>query len=183
MNITVIGRGSVGGGLADRWERAGHTVMRIGRDGGDASDADVLLVAVPSGSIADALGKVSGLAGKVAIDATNPFTGRDETFESLSHQVKSIIGGPVAKAFNTNFADLYDQIDEQRVRPSNLYAADDDAREVAEQLSRDAGYEPVYVGGLDQAGALEKHLMRLLGPTAQAGLGRFFYRYARPGEL
>ena len=106
MNITVIGRGSVGGGLADRWERAGHTVMRLGRDGGDASDADVLLVAVPSGSIADALGKVSGLAGKVAIDATNPFTGRDETFETLSHQVKSIIGGPVAKAFNTNLADL-----------------------------------------------------------------------------
>jgi hypothetical protein len=29
MNITVIGRGS-GGGLADRWERAGHTVTRLG---------------------------------------------------------------------------------------------------------------------------------------------------------
>jgi len=97
--------------------------------------------------------------------------------------VKSIVDGPVAKAFNTNFADLYDQIDQQRVRPSNLYAAEDGAGEVAEQLSRDAGYEPVYVGGLEQAGTLEKHLIRLLGPTAQAGLGRFFYRYARPGEL
>jgi len=183
VNITVIGRGKVGGGLADRWERAGHAVRRIGRDGGDASDADAVVVAVPSGQIADALGKVSGIAGKIAIDTTNPFAGRDERFESLTHQVKSIVGGPVAKAFNTNFADLYDQIDEQRVRPSNLYAADDDAREVAEQLSRDAGYEPVYIGGLDQAGTLEKHLSRLLGPTAQAGLGRFFYRYARPGEL
>src|SRR6266540_3583863 len=183
MKITVIGRGKVGGGLADRWEKAGHVVTRIGGDGGDASNADVVLVAVPSGQIADALSKVTGLAGKVTIDATNPFAGRDEKFESLTHQVKSIVGGPVAKAFNTNFADLYDQIDEQRVRPSNLFAADDDAREVAEQLSRDAGYEPVYVGGLDQAGTLEKQLSRLLGPTAQAGLGRFFYRYARPGEL
>lgn len=183
VKITVIGRGKVGGGLADRWEQAGHSVTRIGRDGGDASEADVVLVAVPSGSIGEALGRVSGLAGKIAIDATNPFTGRDEKFESLAHQVKSIIGGPVAKAFNTNFADLYDQIDEQRARPSNLYAAEDAAREITEQLSRDAGYDPVYVGGLEQAGVLERHLSRLLGPAAQAGLGRFFYRYARPGEL
>ena len=183
VKIAVIGRGKVGGGLADRWELAGHAVTRIGRDGGDASDAVVVLVAVPSGEIADALGKVSGLAGKIAIDATNPFAGRDEKFESLTHQVKSIIGGPVAKAFNTNFAELYDQIDEQRARPTNLYAAEDGAREITEQLSCDAGYDPVYVGGLEQAGVLERHLSRLLGPTAQAGLGRFFYRYAKPGEL
>jgi 8-hydroxy-5-deazaflavin:NADPH oxidoreductase len=64
MNITVIGRGNVGGGLARRWERAGHTVTTLGRDGGDASDADVV-VAVPSGAIADALAKVGGLHGKV----------------------------------------------------------------------------------------------------------------------
>ena len=75
VKIAVIGRGKVGGGLGDRWERAGHTVTRIGREGGDASDADVVLVGVPSGSIAEALGKVSGLAGKIAIDATNPFGG------------------------------------------------------------------------------------------------------------
>src|SRR5919202_439270 len=68
MKITVVGRGNVGGGLADRWERAGHAVTRLGRDGGDASDADVVLVAVPGSAIADALGKVSGLEGKVVID-------------------------------------------------------------------------------------------------------------------
>ena len=182
MNVTVIGRGKVGGGLADRWERAGNVVRRIGRDGGDASDADAVVVAVPSGQIADALAKVSGIAGKIAIDTTNPFAGRDEKFESLTHQVKSIIGGPAAKAFNTNFADLYDQIDEQRVRPSNLYAADDDAREVAELLSRDAGYEPVYVGGLEQAGTLEKHLARLLGPHRSSGARTIFLSLRKAGR-
>jgi predicted dinucleotide-binding enzyme len=40
MRIAVVGRGNVGGGLADRWERAGHDVTRIGRDGGDVSDAE-----------------------------------------------------------------------------------------------------------------------------------------------
>src|SRR5919106_5964783 len=51
MNITVIGRGNVGGALAGLWERAGHTAAAMGRGGGDASDADVVFVAVPSGAI------------------------------------------------------------------------------------------------------------------------------------
>jgi predicted dinucleotide-binding enzyme len=182
VNITVIGRGNVGGGLARRWENAGHTVTALGRDGGDASNADAVLVAVPSAQIADALGKVTGVAGKATIDATNAFGGRNEQFESLAHEVKSIVGGPVAKSFNTNFAALYDEIDEQRARPSNLYAADDDARETTEQLIRDAGYDPVYVGDLEHARALEDQLA-LEGAINSGGLGRFFYRYAPPGEL
>jgi 8-hydroxy-5-deazaflavin:NADPH oxidoreductase len=182
VNIFVLGRGNVGGGLARRWERAGHAVTAVGRDGGDATDADVVVVAVPSGQIADALGKVGGLAGKVAIDTTNPYAGRNEQYPSLAHEVKALVDGPVAKAFNVNFAVLYDQIDQQRVRPSNLYAAEDGAREVAEQLIRDAGYDPVWVGGLDQARALEDHLGLVVAVT-QAGLGPFLYRYAKPGEL
>jgi predicted dinucleotide-binding enzyme len=183
LRITTIGRGNVGGGLARLWRRAGHEVTEIGHEGGDASNADVVLIAVPSGQIADALGKVTGLAGKVAIDATNAFRGRNEQYPSLAHEVKSIIGGPVAKAFNVNYAALYDQINEQRVRPSDLYAADDAAREVTEQLSRDAGYDPVYVGGLEQARALEDHLTGLSSAIRWGEMGPFFYRYAKPGEL
>jgi predicted dinucleotide-binding enzyme len=182
MNITTIGRGHVGGGLARRWRQAGHTVTELGREGGDASDADVVLVAVPSGSMQEALGKVRGLAGKVAIDATNAFTGRNPAYPSLAHEVKALVGGPVAKAFNLNFAALYEQIEQQRVRPSTLYAAEDGARAVTEQLIRDAGYEPVSAGGLDQARALEDHL-GLFFAISQNGLGPCFYRYARPGEL
>ena len=91
-------------------------------------------------------------------DTTNPYAGRNETYPSLAHEVKALVGGPVAKAFNVNFAVLYDQVDQQRVRPSNLYAAEDGARELTEQLSRDAGYDPACVGGLDQARALEDHV-------------------------
>ena len=182
MNITVIGRGNVGGGLARRWERAGHTVTELGRDGGDASDADAVLLAVPSDAIAEALGKVSGLDGKIVLDATNAFHGRNEEFESLAHEVKSIVGGPIAKAFNCNYAALYDQIDEQRTRPCNLYAAEEGAVAMAEQLSRDAGFDPVSTGGLGSARMLEDHL-GLMMAISEGGLGRFFYRYAKPGEL
>jgi 8-hydroxy-5-deazaflavin:NADPH oxidoreductase len=174
MNITVIGRGNVGGGLAARWRNAGHEVQELGRDGGDASSADAVLLAVPSGAIADALGKVSGVQGKVVVDATNAFGGRNEDFSSLAHEVKSITGGPVAKAFNLNFARLYDRIDEQPERPGMLYAADDDAREVTEQLIRDAGYDPVPAGDLEKARALED----FLGPFG--AFGPSFYRFWKP---
>ena len=178
MKVTTIGKGNIGGGLARLWERAGHEVTTLGSDGGDASDADVVLVAVPSGALGDALSKISGLEGKIVIDANNAFAGRDERYESFAHQVKEHTNGPTAKAFNANFARLYDQIGEARATPSCLYAADDDAREVTEQLIRDAGYEPVSVGGLESARALEDFVAGVLGK-----IGRVFYRFAPPGEL
>jgi predicted dinucleotide-binding enzyme len=178
MNITTIGKGNIGGGLARLWEQAGHDVTTLGREGGDASTADVVLVAVPSGSISEALDKVTGLEGKVAIDATNAFQGRNEQYESLAQEVKAQTNGPVAKAFNANFAALYDQIGDERVRPGCLYAADDEARDVTEQLIRDAGYDPVSVGGIENARALEDFVAGVLGKV-----GRVFYRFAAPGEL
>jgi predicted dinucleotide-binding enzyme len=182
MKIATIGRGNVGGGLAKRWRKAGHEVTEIGSDGGDVSEAEVILVAVRSNVIGDALGKVTGLSDQVVIDATNAFTGRTEGFESLAHEIKSHVSGPVAKSFNCNYAAIYDEIDSQRVPPSNLYAAEEGAVEVTEQLSRDAGYEPVSAGGLENARLLEDHLL-LMNSINNGGLGRFFYRDAKPGEL
>jgi len=71
MKVAVLGRGNVGGGLADLWERAGHELTRIGQEGGDVSDAEAVVVAVPGGAIAEALDNVQGIEGKTVIDATN----------------------------------------------------------------------------------------------------------------
>jgi 8-hydroxy-5-deazaflavin:NADPH oxidoreductase len=179
MKITTIGKGNIGGGLGARWRKAGHEVTELGREGGDASDADAVLVAVPSNAIDDALAKVTGVEGKVVIDATNAFGGRAEGFDSLAHQVKARTSGPVAKAFNLSFARIYDRIDEQETPPGNIYAADDEAREVTEQLIRDAGFEPVYGGNLDNARAMEDFLAILVAYANDAG-GQPFYRFARP---
>ena len=178
MNITTIGRGTIGGGLARIWEQAGHKVTLLGHTGGDASDADAVLVAVPSGSISDALEGVTGLESKIAIDATNAFTGRNEQYESFAHEVKAHTNGPVAKAFNANVGVLFDQIGRQRVRPGCLYAADDEARDVTQRLIRDAGYEPENIGGLESARALEDFV-----PGVFVKLAPAFYRFAAPGEL
>jgi 8-hydroxy-5-deazaflavin:NADPH oxidoreductase len=180
LKIVTIGRGNIGGGLARLWRDAGHEVEGLGRDGGDASDADVILVAVPGDQISPALARVTGLAGKTAIDATNVFPPRHGDFPSYAEEVKSFTGGPVAKSFNMNFAALFDAVREQRVRPSNLYVADEDASEVTEQLIRDAGYDPVHVGDLSRARDFEDAVWLLMGIAPPGGV---FYRFAVPGEL
>ena len=183
MKITVLGRGNVGGGLADLWERAGHEVQRLGRDGGDAGGADAVLIAVPSGELPDALGKVQGLEGKTILDATNIFQGeRPDGAASLAEYVKARTRGQVAKAFNANFASLYDRLGEAASTPSCLYCAEDAARETTEQLIRDAGYEPVSAGGLENARPLEDFL-KLIFAVSQSGTGPFLYRIAPPDRL
>jgi len=182
MKIVTVGRGRIGGGLAGMWSKAGHEVVTLGRDGGDGSAADAVLVAVPGPAIAAALANMTGITGKVTIDATNAYGQRSARFASQAHEIKSIIGGPTAKSFNTNWASLYDQIGQQRVRPSNLFATDPEARQVAEQLIVDAGFDPVYAGDLEHARLLEDHLP-LIQAVANAGLGPFLYRMASPGQL
>src|SRR5207247_56041 len=134
---------------AGRWERASHEVTRIGRDGGDVSDAEAVLVAVPGGAVGEALEKVQGIQGKTVIDATNLVGAEPPSgFASNAEFIKSQTNGPTAKSFNVNFARLYDQIDSAKSRPGNLFVADDEARAATEQLIRDAGYEPVFGGEL-----------------------------------
>jgi predicted dinucleotide-binding enzyme len=172
MKIAVIGRGNVGGGLAQRWRAAGHDVQQLGKDGGDVSAADVLVVAVPAGAIADAFAKLTGADGKVTIDTTNAIGGRPDGFESMTHQVKSLANGPTSRAFNTIFARAYDKIDGQ----SCLWCGDDDAQEATEELITDAGLDPVQVGDLGRAAGLESLLLDVIFPIAQARGGPFFYR-------
>jgi 8-hydroxy-5-deazaflavin:NADPH oxidoreductase len=71
MKVAVLGRGNVGGGLADLWERASHELTRIGREGGNVSDVEAVVVAVPGGAITEALDNVQGIERKTVIDATN----------------------------------------------------------------------------------------------------------------
>jgi predicted dinucleotide-binding enzyme len=96
--------------------------------------------------------------------------------------VKSKTNGPTAKSFNTNFATLYDRLGEAGSTPSNMWSGDEEARQVVEQLNRDAGYEPVYAGPLENAAAQENFL-RLTSAISQGGLGPFLYRMAPPDQL
>src|ERR1051326_522088 len=178
MKIATIGRGNIGGGLGDFWEKAGHDVTRLGKEGGDVSEADVVLVAVPGGAIAAALDEVTGLEGKTVIDATNLIGAeRPSGFNSNAEYVKSKTGGAAAKSFNLTFAAAYDRLGQTQSRPSNVWTGDEEARGVVEQLTRDAGYEPVYAGGLENA-RMQEDSLALLFSINRAGAGPVFYRFA-----
>ncbi len=184
MKVTTIGRGTIGGTLGRLWTTAGHEVTQLGRDGGDAADADVVLLAVPGEAVPDALAGVAGLHGKVVIDATNRMGARAPSpppagYRSISEYVKAQTGGPTAKAFNLNFGKLFDQAAKASSRPDNIWVGDESARASVEQLSRDIGMEPLNGGPLENAAIQEEFAAMLVAMVRDAG-GPFFYRFASP---
>lgn len=183
MKIAVVGKGNVGGGLADLWEKAGHEVQRIGSEGGDVSGADAVLIAIPGAAVAEAFETVTGLEGKTVIDATNLIGSEPPGgFASNAEFIKSKTGGPTAKSFSVNFAAIYERIADTSSTPGNVWCGDEETRALLEQLNRDAGYDPIYAGGLENAALLEGAL-RFFFAIAQGGMGQFFYRMAPPDQF
>jgi hypothetical protein len=156
--------------------------MRLGRDGGDVSDAEAVLMAVPGGAIADAFDRLRGFEGKTTIDATNLYNvSPPRGFASNAEFVKSKTKGPTAKSFNVNFASLFGRLADARARPGNLWCGDDQAREVVERLNRDAGYDPVRTGPLERAAAQEALIGVIFGIAE--GMGPYVYRFAPVDQL
>jgi len=165
MKIAVIGTGKIGGTLGGRWRAAGHEVVYGSRAGsgegpggaplmavGDAlTGADVVLLAVPGGAVAEvAAANGAALAGKVVIDAANrigqPDTDSRAAITAAAPQARYV------RAFNTlgweNFADP--------PRGAALfYAADPSARAAAEELITAVGLEPVFAGDASATGTVD----------------------------
>lgn len=185
MKVTTIGRGMIGGTLGRLWTSAGHEVTQLGRAGGDAADADVVLLAVPNQVVPAAFAGVTGLRGKVVIDATNRLGGQAPPtgYPSIAEYVKASTGGPTAKAFNVNIGRWLDQAAAARARPGNLWVGDEGARAAVEQLSRDVGMEAVYGGPLDRAATQEAFAYIFVSIIKDVGADPLFYRFAAPENL
>ena len=185
MKIAFVGHGQVGAPLADHLQRAGHAVTLAVRDPGSASvrdalarnanlqvaapklavrDADVVFLATPYQSNEAALRPLADeLRGKILIDCTNPVG------PNLSHGLDSVRSGSevvqalvpdarVVKAFTIygfeNFEDS--AYPGYGVKPVMMYCGNDaGAREVVGRLIAELGWEPLDVGGLEQALHLE----------------------------
>jgi len=185
MKIAFVGHGQVGAPLADHLQRAGHAVTLAARDPGSASvrdalarnanlqvaapklavrDADVVFLATPYQSNEAALRPLADeLRGKILIDCTNPVG------PNLSHGLDSVRSGSevvqalvpdarVVKAFTIygfeNFEDS--AYPGYGVKPVMMYCGNDaGAREVVGRLIAELGWEPLDVGGLEQALHLE----------------------------
>jgi len=181
LRIGIIGSGRIGGAIGRRWAEAGHQVMFSSRNpdglaelvataGGNASSGypqdaasfgDVILLAVPYGAMPQVGADYARLmAGKVIIDCTNPRADRDGPMadEAISQgtgmaSAAYFPGTRLVRAFN---AVSFTMVEDEAHRDGELIGipvAGDDAEAVAvaEQLVRDAGFDPVRVGDLDSA--------------------------------
>ncbi len=185
MNIAFLGYGQVGSALADQLQKTGHAVSLAASDPSSTklqqalarnpklttlspkeavSKAQVVFLATPFHANEATLKAVAvELEGKILVDCTNPVG------PNLSHGLNSLRSGSelvqelvpkteVVKAFTIygyeNFEDnsfpLYG------VKPAMLFCGRDaNAKEMVSELIRQLGWEPIDVGGLEQALHLE----------------------------
>jgi len=185
MNIAFIGYGNVGAPLADHLQRAGHNVvlaadqplsetaqkalkrnsnLKTAPPREAVKEADVVFLATPFQANEAATGAVAAeLEGKVLVDCTNPVG------PGLAHGLNSVRSGSemlqslapktkVVKAFTIYGFENFENsaYPGYNVKPVMMFCgADPTAKQVVAQLITELGWEPLDVGGLEQALHLE----------------------------
>jgi 8-hydroxy-5-deazaflavin:NADPH oxidoreductase len=165
MKIAMIGKGNIGRTLGASWRAAGHDVVYGARGGpGDGpggaplrgirdamKGAGVVVLAVPGAAVPDLVNEHGdALAGKVVIDAVNRMGAAE--YDSRALIAAAAPSARYVRAFNSlGWENLADP-----VPGANLFfAADPEARAVAEELITAVGLEPAYVGGADATPAVD----------------------------
>ena len=179
MNIGIIGSGNIGENAARLFAQAGHDVAVSNSRGPEslqdlvdeigpnaraatveeaADFGDVVLVAIPFFA-RDTL-STEALNGKIVIDATNYYPGRDGEidFDGLTSSellAQSISGARLVKSFNTMYYETLanEGRSENEDRLVLFLAGDDeDAKETVSGLIGEIGFAPVDTGSLREGG-------------------------------
>lgn len=180
LRIGIIGSGNMGGTLGEIWARAGHQVYFSSRNPGElqelvsrvgsnaragspedaAAFGEVVVIAVPYGALPQ-VGRdhAEQLRGKVVIDVGNPREDRDGPMANDAIAKGTGLASaeylPGTRLVRALSAIAYTMIGSRR-EDGGMYgvpiAGDDpEAVEIAARLTREAGLEPVIVGGLSEA--------------------------------
>lgn len=145
-------------------------------------EADIIVLAIWFDAIKEVLKQyASDLQGKIIIDPSNPIAPDDKggfikiigESESAGKTISGLLptGAKLVKALGTVGAASLENAAHQKPEPAVLFYASDDTGLNAdvEQLIRDAGFEPLRVGGLDQSIRIEVfgdlHQFGALGKT------------------
>src|SRR5258708_38325633 len=183
MKIGIIGSGHGGSALGGVWAKAGNEVMfssrnldndkklaaevganaRAGTPLEAAAFGQVILLAVPYSAFPELTKSLgNSLQGKVVINASNPFPQRDGEIANQAREEGAglfdahlLSGALVVRAFNAVGAARMASAHENPGKIGMPIAGHKKAIDAASRLVRQAGFEPVVVGGLDMG----KYLM------------------------
>ncbi|OLE26453.1 MAG: hypothetical protein AUG44_12965 [Actinobacteria bacterium 13_1_20CM_3_71_11] len=168
MNIAVLGAGRIGSTVGRLWHAAGHQVTFAARDLAEpralaaelgerahaatvpdsVAVADVVLVAVPGSAVSDVLKNAGSLAGRVVIDAANQMGGHRLTLRQLADAYP---GAGWVRAFNTLQARVLAEENHRQPPWVVFLSGTETAKRTATKLIRDAGFEPVDLGGVEDS--------------------------------
>lgn len=185
MRIGIIGSGKIGATLGRLWAASGHAIRfgsreperlqglaaELGASAGSQEDscewAEAVFAASPYGQWPDLASRLAPLvAGKVVMDAANPYPQRDGAFAQAALDERKGSGVPVARllpgayyvrAFNSVYWEtLRDQSGRAPPRLAIPLVGDDPASlDLAAVLVGDAGFDPLVVGPLVHAGTFD----------------------------
>jgi predicted dinucleotide-binding enzyme len=181
MKIGIIGSGNIGGTVGTLWVKAGHQVLfssrnpenlkqlvdglgslaRAGTVRAALTFGDAILIAVPYGAYPQ-IGKdyAQELAGKIVLDAGNAVLSRDGEISKEAREIgigatstKYLPKARIVRAFNTiNYRIVAENAHRPGERMAIPVAGDDkEALATALRLIRDAGFDPVVIGSLEDA--------------------------------
>jgi 8-hydroxy-5-deazaflavin:NADPH oxidoreductase len=146
-------------------DRLNATADEIGARAGtpqEAAAAEVVILSIPWTAVDDVIAQVD-LDGKIVVDTTNQFGagGWEELPDGLTAaqlNQRRMPGARLVKSFNTLTA-AFQASEAGRDAESRVVqwvcGDDAEAKEIVSQLIRDAGFEPVDVGGLADAAVME----------------------------
>ncbi|MBS1796963.1 MAG: NADPH-dependent F420 reductase [Acidobacteria bacterium] len=199
MKIAILGAGMVGATLGRRFAGAGHEVFfgvpepaehedkkafaAVGTVGEAARAAEIILLAVPFGSIGDAIERCGDLAGKILVDCTNPLRMADGKLgltlgfdDSAAEKVAALApGARVVKCFNqTGFDNMANPAFAGGRAVQFVCGDDSEARETVANLAGEIGFDAVDAGELKTARLLEPFAMLWIHLAMTTGLGRDF---------
>lgn len=197
MKIAIIGSGNVGGALAQKFIKAGHTVLvgakfplseksiklatQIGEDRfasveNAVKQCEVVVLATPAPMAAEVAQSLGDTSGKVIIDTMNIVMGRGPA--GFSNTTDAILANTatkdVVKCFNTTgFNNMLDtQYGEHQI---DAFVAGDSekGKEIATKLALDAGFGACYdVGGNDKFQLMEQFAFFWINLALFKGQGR-----------
>jgi 8-hydroxy-5-deazaflavin:NADPH oxidoreductase len=165
MKIAVIGAGTIGGTIGERWVKSGHQVTYGLRDTSKRAGAksfiqaldgaEAVLLAVPASATVEFVREhAKALDGKIIVDATNNFRGAK--FNSWPELMSAVPSAQLYRAFNSLGWDVLANPVLGGVQADLFFCGPDGrGREPVEQLINDAGLRPIWVGGTDQVDTVD----------------------------